>query len=140
MSKPDELNGFWQWLFKARQVAGLALVPIVIAFMTVIVVPWCRGIEARIVDIQDEGNNYDKRILKLEGFAGEGERFTKSQADKMKAELQNEWLKEIGEIRRQIDMLPQTIQIPPQWWEKYVREEFIRVNQRLDAHEKEKTP
>lgn len=136
--KLGELGGWWEVLFKVRQIAGVALVPITIALATVIVVPWCRSIEQRLVEIQNEAHDYDTRIIRLEQFAAQGDRFTATQAAAMKLELQNQWLKEISEIRRQIDMLPQTLQIPPQWWEDYVRQEFERVNKRLDAHEQQK--
>jgi len=134
--KLGELNGWWAFLFKVRQVSGVAMVPIVIALATIVVVPWCRGVEARLIEIQRESHSLDSRVVKIEGFAGQGGRFTEDMAAKMKLELQNEWLKEISEIRRQIDTLPQTLQMPPVWWEQYVRTEFQRVNERLDAHER----
>ena len=118
--------------FKATQVA----VPIIIAIAAVLVVPWCRGIETRLYEMTKDDQSMNGRVIRLEEFAGRGDRFTKSESEAMKLELQNQWLKEIGEIRRQIDTLPQTLQMPPVWWEQYVRTEFERVNQRLDSHEK----
>jgi hypothetical protein len=120
-----ELNGKWASLFKI----SLVVTPLFIS----LVVTWGAWATQAVY-------GHDSRLAKLEGFAGEGERFTKSQADKMRAELQSEWLKEISEIRRQIDTLPQTLQIPPPWWEQYVREEFNRMNRRIDVHEGKEKP
>jgi hypothetical protein len=136
--KLGELNGWWAWMFKVRQVSGIALVPISIALVTVVVVPWCRGVESRLIEIQRDGFSLDSRVVKIEGFANQGDRFTAGMAAQMKLELQNEWLTEISAIRRQIDTLPQTLQMPPVWWEQYVKAEFKRIDQRLDAHEKAK--
>jgi hypothetical protein len=86
--------------------------------------------------IQTESRGLDTRVVKLEGFAGQGGRFTEDMAAKMKLELQNEWLQEIAAIRRQIDTLPQTLQIPPVWWEQYVKTEFTRLEGRIEAHER----
>jgi hypothetical protein len=130
--KTGEAGRFWDFIFKASQVA----VPLFITIATVVVVPWCRGIEARLFQLTKDDHSLNGRIIKLEDFAAQGDRFTATQAAQMKAELQNEWLKEVGAIRRQIDTLPQTLQIPPVWWEQYVRSEFQRVNERLDSHEK----
>ena len=86
--------------------------------------------------IQTESRGLDTRVVKLEGFANVGDRFTAGMAAQLKLELQNEWLQEIAAIRRQIDTLPQTLQMPPVWWEQYVKAEFKRIDQRLEAHEK----
>jgi uncharacterized membrane protein len=138
--KLGELNGWWALMFKVRQVSGVVMVPIVIALATIVVVPWCRGVESRLIEMQRENQAMDARLVRLEGFANQGDRFTAAMASTMKLELQNEWLKEISEIRRQIDVLPQTLQIPPAWWEQYVKGEFKRLEQRIEAHEGKATP
>ena len=125
-------------MFKVRQVSGVVMIPIVIALATIVVVPWCRGVESRLIEIQRENHNIDARVVRLEGFASQGGRFTEDMGDKMKLELQNQWLKEISEIRRQIDLLPQTLQIPPPWWESYVKGEIKRVEARIDKIEQDK--
>jgi hypothetical protein len=135
--KLGELNGWWAFLFKVRQVSGVAMGPIVIALVTVVVVPWCRGVESRLIEIQEDFYSVDSRVMRLEGFANQGDRFTSQMAAQMKLELQNEWLKEVAAIRRQIDTLPQTLQMPPVWWEQYVRTEFKRLEQRIDSHERQ---
>jgi len=138
--KLGELNGWWALMFKVRQVSGVVMVPIVIALATIVVVPWCRGVESRLIEMQRDNHAMDARLVRLEGFASQGDRFTAAMASTMKLELQNEWLKEISEIRRQIDVLPQTLQIPPPWWESYVKGEFKRLEQRIEAHEGKATP
>ena len=134
--KLGELNGWWALMFKVRQVSGIAMVPIVIALATIVVVPWCRGVESRLIEIQRESHSIDSRVVTLEGFANQGDRFTAAMAAQMKLELQNEWLREVAAIRRQIDTLPQTLQIPPVWWEQYVKTEIKRLEQRIEAHER----
>ena len=136
--KLGELNGWWALMFKVRQVSGVVMVPIVIALATIVVVPWCRGVESRLIEIQHENHAIDARVVRLEGFASQGDRFTASMGSQMKLELQNEWLKEVSEIRRQIDLLPQTLQIPPVWWEQYVKAEIERVEARIDKLEQAK--
>ena len=134
--KLGELNGWWALMFKVRQISGVVMVPVVIALATIVVVPWCRGVESRLIEIQRDGHSLDSRVVTLEGFANQGDRFTSQMAAQMKLELQNEWLQEIGAIRRQIDTLPQTLAIPPVWWEQYVRTEFKRLEERIEAHER----
>ena len=134
--KLGELGGWWEVLFKVRQISGVVMVPIVIALLSIIVVPWCRGVESRLIEIQRESHSLDSRVVTLEGFANQGDRFTAAMAAQMKLELQNEWLREVAAIRRQIDTLPQTLQIPPVWWEQYVKTEIKRLEGRIEAHEK----
>ena len=131
-NKLSESSNLWDWIFKVTQLA----VPVFIAVATVVIVPWCRGIESRLYEMAKDDQSMNGRVIRLESFANQGERFTASDANSMKLELQNAWLKEVSEIRRQIDTLPQTLQMPPVWWEQYVRSEFQRVNERLDVHER----
>jgi uncharacterized membrane protein len=138
--KLGELNGWWAMMFKIRQVSGVAMIPITIALATIVVVPWCRGVESRLIEIQRENHAMDARVVRLEGFANQGDRFTAAMASTMKLELQNEWLKEISEIRRQIDLLPQTLQLPPIWWEQYVKGEIKRLEDKIGAHEQKERP
>ncbi len=50
--KLGELNGWWAWLFKARQIAFVASIPFVIALFSVVIVPWCRGMDQSVVDLK----------------------------------------------------------------------------------------
>ena len=111
------------------------MVPLIIALVSVVVVPWCRGIEVRLIDLQRSDHSTENRVVALEQLNSKDERFTASMAATMKLELQNEWLREIALIRKQIDTLPQTLQMPPVWWEQYVKSEIRRLEQRLDSHE-----
>jgi len=131
-NKLSESSNLWDWIFKITQLA----VPVFIAIATVVVVPWCRGIESRLYEMTKDDQSMNGRVIRLESFANQGDRFTASDANAMKLELQNAWLKEVSEIRRQIDTLPQTLQMPPVWWEQYVRTEFQRINERIDVHER----
>jgi hypothetical protein len=130
-NKLSESSNLWDWIFKVTQLA----VPVFIAVATVVIVPWCRGIESRLYEMAKDDQSMNGRVIRLESFANQGERFTASDANSMKLELQNAWLKEVSEIRRQIDTLPQTLQMPPVWWEQYVKSEIRRLEQRLDSHE-----
>ena len=130
-----QLGGWWEVLFKVRQISGVVMVPLIIALVSVVVVPWCRGIEVRLIDLQRSDHSTENRVVALEQLNSKDERFTASMAATMKLELQNEWLREIAAIRKQIDTLPQTLQMPPVWWEQYVKSEIRRLEQRLDSHE-----
>jgi hypothetical protein len=98
-------------MFKVRQVGGILAVPIIIALATLIIVPWCRGIEAKLADLQTMSHQFDLRmaeferypptlvrveqrqqeinvrVTKLEDFAATGPRFTSKDAEALKNEI-----------------------------------------------------
>jgi hypothetical protein len=109
-------------------------------------VPWCIWTTTRI-------HSMDVSIVKLETFASAGGRFTAEHGQNMRLEIaaqhasenskiwqelaniQSKWLKEISTLNTQIATMPQTLQIPPEWWEEYVKTEFARHNARIAALE-----
>lgn len=52
--------------------------------------------------------------------------------------MKTDWLKSIGEVNLKLAQLPQSLQVPPKWWEEYVRENIRSHDDRLKALEKRK--
>ena len=115
---------------------------VIVGTVVVTVVPWCVWVTSRI-------HAMDVAVSRLQDFAQVGDRFTTAHGDRLKLEVQaeisnnmsrtwqelaaikSEWLKELSAINTQIAMIPQTLQIPPKWWEGYVRDEFRKTDERL---------
>jgi len=147
-----DLNGWWARLFKLVQILVAVAIPVSIFVLGAVVFPWCKQIDesvhlmttqltvlesyvATIRVLDDRQRLIQERVLKLESFAGEGDRFTARDANTMKLQLQNDWLRELSLLKDQITKLPSTIQVPPVWFEQYVRTEFARQEQRLNKLE-----
>ena len=116
------------------------------ATVAVTAIPWCVWVTNRI-------HAMDITVTKLESFASVGGRFTVDNGHALRLEMQHyttieasnlwkelastktQWLKEIADLNTRIAMLPQTLQIPPKWWEDYVKNEFDKVDRRMTAIE-----
>jgi hypothetical protein len=59
------------------------------------------------------------------------------------ANMKTEWLREINAMNLKLTQLPQTLQVPPKWWEDYVRgmlsEHGTRIKE-LEQQNKKGTP
>lgn len=51
------------------------------------------------------------------------------------ATMKTEWVKSLNEVNIKLASLPATLQLPPKWWEGYVRENLSAHKQRLDILE-----
>jgi hypothetical protein len=119
---------------------------IIMTGVAITAIPWCIWVTSRI-------HSMDLSIAKLETFASAGGRFTSEHGQALRLEIQaqtaaesakiwqelaniqNRWLKEISAINTQMATLPQTLQLPPRWWEEYVRNEFNNQDKRISLLE-----
>ena len=119
---------------------------VVVAIVAATAIPWCAWFTTQIHYMQVS-------IAKLEEFAKAGDRFTASDGERLRLEIQAQssadlakvwkemsniqarWLKEISAMNTQIALLPQTIIIPPKWWEDYVRTELAKIEIRVSKLE-----
>ena len=119
---------------------------VVVAIVAATAIPWCAWFTTQIHSMQVS-------IAKLEEFAKAGDRFTASDGERLRLEIQAQssadlakvwkemsniqarWLKEISAMNTQIALLPQTIIIPPKWWEDYVRTELAKIEIRVSKLE-----
>jgi len=120
---------------------------LVITVVAVTAIPWVVWATSRI-------HSMDLSIVKLETFASAGGRFTAEHGETLRLEIaaenvaenlkiwqeiaviQGRWIKEISVLNTQIATLPQTMKIPPIWWEEYVKTEFARQHSRISDLEK----
>jgi hypothetical protein len=119
---------------------------LILTAVAVTAIPWCVWATSRI-------HSMDVSVAKLEMFASAGGRFTAEQAQTLRLEIaaqhasentkiwqelaniQSRWLKEMSTLNTQIATMPQQLQLPPKWWEDYVRSEFERLNGRITSLE-----
>jgi hypothetical protein len=119
---------------------------LILTAVAVTAIPWCVWATSRI-------HSMDVSVAKLEMFASAGGRFTAEHGQNLRLELaaqqalentkiwqelaniQGKWLKEISTLNTQIATMPQTLQLPPKWWEEYVKSEFARHENRITALE-----
>ena len=108
----------------------------------ILIVPWCVYITFTLRDITLE-------INRLTIYSEVGGRFTAEHAQQLRMEVQanleresgrvalqmeknqREWLLALATLKNQLDMLPQTLVLPPKWWEDYVKIEITTLNQRI---------
>ena len=56
------------------------------------------------------------------------------------AAMKTDWLKSINEVNLKLAQLPGTLQVPPKWWEDYVRQNLQDHNDRLRVLEEKNSP
>lgn len=128
--KLGELGGFWEMLFKVRQISGVVMVPLGIALITVVVIPWCRGMDSSVIqlhtqmmlieqslpilkDVESRQRDVIDRVTKLEGFANVGPRFTIRDAEALENRimlaLQKEQQTRFDVLLNRLDTLTEAI-------------------------------
>ena len=135
----DQGNGKWA---KVTQMIMTAV--------AITAIPWCVWATTMI-------HSMDVSIAKLDTFARAGGRFSAEHGQTLRLEImaaqaaenariwqelasiQGKWLKEISALNTQIATLPQNLQLPPEWWEKYVRGEITDLDRRIAAIENQIT-
>jgi len=119
---------------------------LILTAVAITAIPWCVWATTMI-------HKMDMSVVKLETFASAGGRFTAEHGQNLRLEIaaqhsaentkiwqelaniQSKWLKEISQLNTQIATIPQTLQIPPKWWEEHVKSEFARHDSRISALE-----
>ena len=121
---PEHDNGKW-----------IKITQLLLTVIAVTAVPWCVWATARI-------HHIELGVRELETFAAVGGRFTQENARTLRlelmslhaAELATVW-KELNTLNTQVATLPQTLTIPPKWWEEFVRTELNRLDRRISTLE-----
>jgi hypothetical protein len=131
----EHTNGKW-----------IKVTQLVLTAVAVTAIPWCIWATSRI-------HAMDVAVAKLDTFAAVGGRFTQENGQTLRLELmahhaaenakvwqelaaiQSKWLKEISILNTQIATLPQSLTLPPKWWEEYVKTELTRHDQRISVLE-----
>lgn len=122
--KFDDLS--WKvlgWLMDAIAVAGLAF----------IVNLHIRTTQLEMWKAETSGNRWNSQ-MQADYAAGQARELTRIWAEM--ATMKTDWIKGMNDINLKLAALPQSLQLPPKWWEDYVRSNFAEHNARIKELEK----
>ena len=119
-SLPWKLLG---WLIDAIAVAGFA-------FMVNLNV---RTTQLEMWKAETSGNRWNSQ-MQADYAAAQARELTKIWAEM--SNMKTEWIKGMNDINVKLASLPATLQLPPKWWEDYVRNNLADHNERLKLLER----
>ena len=133
MTTPDETQNrrkfddiSWKilgWLMDAIAVAGLAFI-VNLHLRTTALEMW---------KAETSGNRWNSQ-MHADYAAGQAKELTRIWAEM--STMKTEWIKGMNDINVKLAALPASLQMPPKWWEDYVRSQLADHNERLKDLEK----
>ena len=119
----------------AWKILGWLLDAIAVASLAFIVNLHIRTTQLEMWKAETSGNRWNSQ-MQADYAAAQARELTKIWGEM--SNMKTEWIKGMNDINVKLASLPATLQLPPKWWEDYVRSNLADHNERLKLLERSK--